>query len=288
MLSSLIEKFYWLSNGYCTAPEKSTLYGGAWSKKMYQARFAILKHAKLGWMAFDTGYSSHYTLATKKYPGKLLDLLIPSFPTTSNHELLATVGCSLEEINHVLISHLHADHIGGAKDFAYAKFHCHEEAIDLISNNPTKVNLKEGFLPDLLPKNILQRTQPFQFNTSGEEAFPMVAAMKGKQLADIFGDRSLLAIPIPGHATGMTGLLFNLNETTFFLCADTTYHLESIQQKKNGFAAALIGPSKKSFLQSFEWLCQLESECPEWILLPTHCDTAANQLNSQMSINGHQ
>ena len=131
----------------------------------------------------------------------------------------------------VLVSHLHADHIGGVKDFSAAEFLCHEEGIELIRAHPKKLNLKEGFLPDLLPADIIQRTQPIQFKLQGMDVFPNIAAMQGKMLAAIFGDDSAFAIPIPGHATGMTGLIFKFSGKTVFLCADTTYHIESIKTK---------------------------------------------------------
>lgn len=58
--------------------------------------------------------------------------LTPVTVNKSLHEQLAMHHIKAEEINYIIISHFHADHIGGWKIFPNAQFICHPEAVASI------------------------------------------------------------------------------------------------------------------------------------------------------------
>ncbi|WP_295840771.1 MBL fold metallo-hydrolase [uncultured Microbacterium sp.] len=98
-------------------------------------------------------------------------------------------------ITHVVLSHLHPDHVGGVRFFPNAAFVLSDEARRTLE----RPRLRDGLLRDLLPPWFREaRVLPSPAFRSGP---------RGLRTADLFGDGSYLLVDLPGHTRGHLGAL---------------------------------------------------------------------------------
>lgn len=274
----MITEFHWLNCGYCKTPGKATYTEYSWRIRHYKAWFGLMHHERFGWILFDTGYSEYYEQAVSKFPGRLLNWIVPVTVDGSLTETIAAITGSIEVVNTILVSHLHADHIGGLKCFQNAKFIMHEKAVSQAENDYGFKALHHGFLRSLLPDDWAQRTESLKFNVEGKKVFER-GVLSQSYLADVFGDGSVMAIQLPGHSKGMYGVLFKYKQKDIFLCADALYHIESLDKGGLGFAQKMIGGDKASVVSTYHLIKQIHRDYPEMLFMPSHCDTAAQQFH---------
>jgi len=102
----------------------------------------------------------------------------------------------------VVLSHFHADHTAGLRDFPNATILYEREAYTAFKYLGLLASVKSGCLPGLLPDDFEERSA-FIDETPRRRLpgdFPFVMGY------DLFGDGSLIAIDLPGHAAGQIGL----------------------------------------------------------------------------------
>jgi glyoxylase-like metal-dependent hydrolase (beta-lactamase superfamily II) len=98
-------------------------------------------------------------------------------------------------ITHVVLSHLHPDHIGGVRFFPNATF----VLSDGVRRTLERPRLRDGLLRRLLPT---------WFEAATVLPSPVFASgPHGLRTADLFGDGSYLLVDLPGHARGHVGAL---------------------------------------------------------------------------------
>ncbi|HHX36511.1 MAG TPA: MBL fold metallo-hydrolase, partial [Clostridiaceae bacterium] len=86
--------------------------------KIFSPMVAILiKHPELGTILYDTGNSPFYNYEN----GKIMNEIYPLVEYISIEDALAEEGLSPRDIDLLIISHLHFDHIGGLKYFCGTK-----------------------------------------------------------------------------------------------------------------------------------------------------------------------
>jgi len=98
-------------------------------------------------------------------------------------------------ITHVVLSHLHPDHIGGVRFFPNAAFVLSDGARRTLERSLLRDGLLRGLLPAWFPAATMLPAPVF---ASGPH---------GLRTADLFGDGSYLLVDLPGHARGHLGAL---------------------------------------------------------------------------------
>ena len=252
--------------GYCRHCERMTLKKGRWKQREYPAICALIKHPEQGYILFDTGYSNRFYTLTQKFPYSIYRRLTPVELKKSLKEQLAEKNIQAAEIKGIVISHFHADHIGGLKDFPNARIFCHAEAVEDIRHKTGIKALLQGFLPGLLPKDFYQRLVVLEHEVRLEtNLMPFTTGF------DLFDDGQLIAIPLPGHAKGQIGLYFKAPQETFFV-ADSCWHQETF--KEGVFPSDLtylIHDNKEAYQQTIRKLQQLFKNNNEIDIIPSHC-----------------
>jgi glyoxylase-like metal-dependent hydrolase (beta-lactamase superfamily II) len=270
--------------GYCTHQEKISIKDGNFKTIKFPAIYALIEHPTKGYMLVDTGYSSHFMTETKSFPFNIYKNLTPvsfndgSVPAV---DMLKSKGISPNEIKHIIISHFHADHIAGLKDFPNAHFICLKDAYDDISGKKGISALRRAFVPNLLPDNFKERLTLLDRKN-------MVVVDKDKRPFevgyDILGDRSLIGVDLTGHAIGQMGIFLSTENEEYLLSADASWSSRAFREFVPPHVIAnIIIPKKKSYILNLERLHHLYKNNPNIKIIPSHCsevwDTYIKNIN---------
>jgi len=263
-----------LKTGYCTHPEAITLKGGRWNSVKFPALFALIHHPTHGHILYDTGYSERFFQETARFPNRFYAMLTPVVfqPKDSAARQLQQRGIDPASVRYIIISHFHADHVGGLGDFPAATFICAGSAYNAIKERSGLQALIAGFLPGLLPVDFEQRTQFIEASDRVE----LLSGLFGVGFEtgfDVFGDRSLVAVELPGHATGQLGLLLRDADQDYFLVADACWSSRAYQEMVAPSAIAqIIFSNSSAYRTTLKKLHQLHQQCPDIRIVPTHCN----------------
>lgn len=149
---------------------------------------------------FDTGYATGEWRTG--WRGAVYRRLLP--PEVVDADDIASQldadGVDPDSVTHVVLSHLHPDHVGGIRRFPTATFVLTEGMLRTLAAPRLRSGVLPGLLPDWFP--IASRI------VLGAAAF-RTADVRGVAVsaADLFGDGSYLVVDLPGHADGHVGAL---------------------------------------------------------------------------------
>ncbi len=272
-------KVTFLKAGYCTHPEAIVIRDGSWKISKFPALFALIVHPTKGGILFDTGYSNRFFKETRSFPFRLYAMMTPVYfqPEDSALSQLQQQGFDSKDIKHIIISHFHADHIGGLQDFPQSRFFCFNSGYEAIKNRQGIKALKAGFLSGLLPSDFEERVIFVENKNKVSlppEYFPFQEGF------DLLGDGSLLAVELSGHAMGQLGLFFvDINHQSYFLIADACWLSRAYQELIEPHPIAhLISASRQEYVKTLSNIHQLHKLNPNLKIVPTHCPTMVDEL----------
>lgn len=267
--------FFLLKAGYCKADLKFALHKSKSEIINFCATVGLIIHPTKGLILFDTGYTTDFYKATKKFPNKIYAKTTEVF-IEKQEEISAQLtqfNFTKEDVNYIIISHFHADHICGLNQFTNATFICNSVAYDDIKNRKGFFAVKKAFLPELLPKDFEKRTQFIDFKNA-----TLTDEYLGKTI-DIFGDNSIKICDLPGHAKGQIGALINAKEQEIFLVADAAW-LKPNYQKLH-----LPSPMIKIFIDSWTdykssifKIHNYHTNNPKTKIIPCHCEETFQEV----------
>jgi glyoxylase-like metal-dependent hydrolase (beta-lactamase superfamily II) len=264
--------FRLLKVGHCRHPECIAVRGGSWRFTEFPALVGLIEHPDIGPVLYDTGYSPHFEQATQHLPERLYRWVTPHC-LPEREQLgaqLEKLGIAPADVRLVLVSHFHADHVAGAKDFPNARFVAMRADWDAVTAMGRIEGLRHAFLPSLLPADFAGRL------SFAEDAARIELPGYCRPFADghdLLGDGSLIAVPLPGHTECQMGLFFqDASGRPFFLVADACWSLESCRDNRPPTRiASLIVADGARFLDTFGRIRTLLLREPEVAVLPSHC-----------------
>jgi glyoxylase-like metal-dependent hydrolase (beta-lactamase superfamily II) len=256
--------------GACRHPEGMVVRGAPWRPATFPALFAVLRHPRHGVTLFDTGYTARFDEETAPFPARIYRWLTPVTLAQGDSaaEQLARAGVEASAIRRIILSHFHADHIAGARDFPEARFTATQEAYDVVHRAGAFGRLRRGFLPGLLPDDFERRAdllRPEDFGARGLEG------IGGAH--DLFGDGSVRLLPLPGHAAGQIGALVRRpGGRRQFLVADAAWTTASFRDDRPSHrAAGLIMDHAATAARTLRALHDLARRDPSLDIVPSHC-----------------
>lgn len=274
MLNGMKIKLYKV--GSCKHPEIIIKRDGSWCCHDFPMIVALIQHPVCGYVLFDTGYSAEFFNITNKFPEKLYRLVTP-VKLTENDTLksqLKADGINLDSIRTVIISHFHADHISGLKELTNAKFICSREGYLEIKNKNSLCGLKKGLIKKFLPGDFELRVEFIEDKPKHKTDMPF------ENVWDIFGDESCLAVELPGHSKGHTGLL--CPDSNIFLIGDACWTEKAITDYKWPSALAyLIMDNKNHYKKTLRKIIAFKKTNPQVEIIPSHCDATFQRCNHE-------
>lgn len=284
LVGKMTIKITFFKAGYCIHPEAILIQGGRWKTSTFPALFALIEHPSYGSILFDTGYSDRFFQETRRFPFRLYALTTPVSlqPEDSAASQLQKQGIDPAAVQQIILSHFHADHIGGLRDFPNARFLCFQSAYEAVKHRHGMGALIAGFLAGLLPADFEQRATWVE----DKHLVPLPACYAPFEMGfDLLGDRTLLAVELPGHAIGQLGLLIadacigTGPPQSYFLIADACWLSRAYQEFIAPHPIAnLIFSNKQEYLTTLKKIHQLHQHNQDLKIIPTHCPEAWNQL----------
>lgn len=211
-----------LNGGYCHQLQR-LVDGRTWRLTRFHAVFLVIEHPDRGVYLVDTGYSDRFKAATRPWPRRLYRWVTPVHATENTADLLQRAGFPPPSIQGIIVSHFHADHIGGLKDFPAVPVVRSEGALEEWQARSAFGQTLSGFLPDLLPPDLPGRTRILT-----RREFAPDPALAGLLTHDLLGDGSVQLVSLPGHAPGQLGVVLETEQERVFYAADAYWHFRQL------------------------------------------------------------
>lgn len=259
-----------LDTGYCLAWEHHVIQGGARRRIACHSLIALLQHPQQGWLLWDTGYAPRMLDATQHLPFSLYQRATPLRlrPELAVAAQLDRLGLKPQAIRRVIISHFHADHIAGLRDFPEAELIVHQAAYDDMNKRQGLAALRHGIIPALIPDDFRERAT--LLSSFVDAPLP---ALGGTH--DLFGDGSLKLVGLPGHARGQMGLLAQTERGPLFFAADACWLTQSVRERRPPHRVThLFVDDPRSVSTTIDRLSEFCKQRPEVTLIPSHCPEA--------------
>ncbi len=178
--------------------------------------FLLIRHGK-EWIAFDTGCNGATASDPVAYWGaELAEHFWPVIgPDEEFARAIGTLGLQPADLKAVILSHGHLDHAGAIEDLRATTVPIYVQKVELAEIREVVATRRTGTA--YLPRDF-KYLQDLNFREV-EGAF------------DIFGDRSVIAFPTPGHTLGHQSLYVKPSVgKPFIYAADALYTLECMEK----------------------------------------------------------
>lgn len=264
------------ASGYCEAHANVVNPVSGKGKAKFYAVWALLFIPKIGYVMFDTGYNSEFHRATEAFPDRLYRWITPTVVKESEtaKSILAAKGIAADDIQYIIISHFHGDHISALKDFPQAKFLCTEESLAQAKSVKGFQAVSKGILTGLFPKDFWERVETVEAISDR-----ITTSSEGIKEYYLFQNQHFKLTYLPGHAKGMLGFIFDTDDTKIFYGTDAAWSYETYSK---GILprpiVKLFFDSWQDFIETQNKIRAFEKNHPAFEVLFTHCPKTLNFL----------
>ncbi len=263
-------KCHVLDTGHCLALEKHLLQGGRHRTVVCHSLVALLGHPRHGWLLWDSGYAPRLWDATKRFPYRAYRWVTPLHlrPELAVVAQLPRFGLTAGDVRRVVVSHFHADHVAGLRDFPTAELFASKAAYEDVAGRTGLRALQRAFVPALLPDDFARRAVLLP-GFEGETLDPFGPT------CDLFGDGSAVLVSLPGHARGQVGLLARTEEGARFFVADSCWLSAAYRgNRPPHWITHLFIDDVAALRATLGNLHAYAHAHPEVALIPSHCPEA--------------
>lgn len=230
------------------AAERLMLRGGSWTSAALRVRYGFFIHPVAGPVLIDTGYGPTVTQGEAR-SGALkfyTRILRPELHAAQSPEaLLARHGLKSTDVTTIIVTHFHADHVSELNCFPQARLILDLDAFHALGRLGALMRLHYGIFMELLPGDLERRALDVA-------RMPRVKAPCGLPDGfDLFGDASVLGVPLPGHGHGHFGVCFANESPPLLYGVDTQWLNRAIlEDRAPGYPAQLLFSDKAAVPRS--------------------------------------
>ncbi|MES2319467.1 MAG: MBL fold metallo-hydrolase [Pseudomonadota bacterium] len=223
--------------GHCSHPSCMVLKGSGLQSLCFPSRAYLIETAH-GLYLWDTGYAQRFAEATGKGVFRLYAWVTPvQFEQAESlHGQLRAYGVDPKDIHTLLLSHFHADHVAGMRDFPDARLMCSQPGWEAVRRLSGFGAVRQGFVPELMPADIEARLGFVESAPLAALPAELAPFTQGRALAG----GEIIVVDLPGHAPGHIGAFIHTDQGWVLLASDSAWVAQSYQQ--------LRGPSELSFI----------------------------------------
>lgn len=273
-------KVFALQTGYTKVPY-GQFYGGlqgwtgikgfwkfATDKKRYilvPIHAYLIEHPQVGRILVDAGINHKQALEHDQYYKGVMRIITDSDeyilpPEQELPVLLKRLGYKCEDIQTVILTHMHEDHVGCLNYFPHAKV--------MVSKSEWESRDKKlfGFIRTIYEPSI-SAVKDWNFVSFSSGRFHSFDSSQ-----DLFGDGSLIMLPTPGHSPGHASLLAQMDGYQLFFAGDSLYTLRhlAVDQVRS------ITPNREwqeRYVDSILRTQKLRKVLPDMVIVPPHDHT---------------
>lgn len=222
----------------------------------------LIIHPKEGAILFDAGLSVAQT--KEGYYSGLVPFTEEENLVSKEQELLnqlQKLGYGANDIKHIIVSHLHEDHIGELESFPNATVHISKMAWE------DRNRVISGLGPYDIPVyykptfNTVRKWSFFEYDSGSFYSF--------KKSTDLFGDGSIMVVPTPGHATGHSGAVLSFDDYKIYLAGDSIYTLRHLDP--NSLSSFQFSETDfVTYKSTIKKISRLQKRLADLIIIPSH------------------
>jgi glyoxylase-like metal-dependent hydrolase (beta-lactamase superfamily II) len=182
-------------------------------------------------------------------------------------EVMREAGLDPADARLALVTHAHWDHVGALGDLPNARVLM--SRAELTWTAPFKRFLDHGVMPHSL-KRAKDRLATFAFTGPAMDGFPASF--------DVFGDGSIVGVPLPGHTPGSAGwLVRGPGGVTYLFSGDATWTSRGVEKPAHKTFRA-YDEDLEALSQTLGVLHALHQARPDIVIIPAHDAAALEQL----------
>jgi N-acyl homoserine lactone hydrolase len=230
----------------------------------------VIEHDQ-GLVLFDAGADPRVVTDPDYWPDRITGLFMRNIfdweikPEDNLANQLELAGYAAADVSKVVISHFHADHVGGIGEVPQADLFAAKDAWEhMMGPHPER-------------EMVLRRDIAILGAKWNEIAFQPTddpALVPFNESFDLMGDGSMIVLPTPGHMPGAVSMLVKRTDgAPLLLVGDLTYGEELLEQDQTPATG-----DTKVLLESFAKVRALKETMPDLVILPAHDLQAADKL----------
>lgn len=235
------------------------LRGAGWSACAFPARAWLIEAGGRRWL-WDTGYASHFADHTRDGVFRLYPMVTPvHFDSAQSLRMqLSSRGLRPTDLDGIIASHFHGDHIAGLRDFPGLPIICSGTGWSVTRNLRGIAAMRRVFVPGLMPPDTESR---MRFIEGFEPiALPAELAPFGSGWVLPGSHREVLLVELPGHAAGHIGAFVLTHEGWTLLAADAAWAPQNYTERRPPSRLThLIMEDPRSYHQTLDRLHQLHA-----------------------------
>ena len=237
----------------------------------FPALVAVVRHPG-GVVLVDTGYAPRVVDALSRGLDRVYGRLLPVSVTPEEAAVaqLAQRGIRAEDVTHVVLTHLHADHVAGLRDFPRASVVVRRAAVEQAVRIRGVARLRRGLVPSLLPDDLADRVlDPATLPPASPSDAAALAPLDGAR--DLLGDGAVLVVPLPGHAAGHLGVRVRAPGVDVLLVGDAAWDVRAVSHGELPHPVArLVTDDWRAYWNTLADLRTLLARRPDLLCVPSH------------------
>jgi glyoxylase-like metal-dependent hydrolase (beta-lactamase superfamily II) len=258
-------RFSLIKTAHVSAPEIFTYACGSLFRRVRMLQVAVLVEHPQGSFLFDTGLGRNVDAQVAEDMPFWARQLFTYEKEVPAHDQLEAAGVPLPRL--IAASHAHWDHVSAIKDFPDAEILVPAAEKAFIDTMQWPAVLRSQVAGDAIHWRTLNfEDKPFA-------GFP--------QSADLYGDGSVIFVPLHGHTPGSVGLFLTLaSGKRFFFVGDAVWRRDALKDARPKFwmMGAIVDTNAAKTEATLRHIAAVMKANPDLTVLPAHDGEAQDEI----------